>query len=132
MDLNFFSISYKFLDKVISSRPLNLVLVMTFGSLILTLIMLPILLTINSFWPGKTPNEGYTKFNLLLLAVVIAPIVETFLFQFAVIEILRKWVSSSIAIALVSSILFAVSHLSSYAYALSNFFTGFFWHTRIY
>lgn len=124
MHLNFLDGSYKFFDKIISTRPLNLVLVMTFSSVMLTLSILPILATINSVWPGEIANEGYSKFSLFILAVVIAPIVETFLFQFVVIEILRKWISSSIIIVLLSSGLFAISHLSSYAYGLSNFFTG--------
>lgn len=123
--MNVFITLYKSFDRVISKGTISLILTMTFLSLLSFIISLPLLLIIDSVWPGEALNRDFSKLHFFLLATFIAPVVETFIFQYAIIEILRKWIKSTGLIICVSAILFAASHLSSYAYAFANLLNGF-------
>jgi hypothetical protein len=111
-------------DTVITRNALSFILVMTFISFAVFIASLPLLFFLNSKFPAQNIQENYGKFEFFILAVFVAPVVETFLFQFIPIETLQKKVNSKFIIAIISALLFSISHLSSYTYAFSNLLGG--------
>ena len=75
-------------------------------------------------------GEDKSLFILIIEALIAAPIIETFLFQFAVIEICHKYLISknenrNILISIVASAaLFSLSHYYSWQYILWTFIAG--------
>lgn len=61
---------------------------------------------------------------IFILSVIIAPIVETFIFQFLIIEILLLFKVKHFAIIVISGLLFAVAHFYNLAYILAIVFPG--------
>ena len=78
--------------------------------------------------PGVDPNELFASMPLvagLLLGAVVGPWIETAIFQWAVVRLLRGVLSWSWpAVILVSSCLFAAGHPYSVDYVISTFFGG--------
>jgi uncharacterized protein len=67
-----------------------------------------------------------SKLEAFVLAIVIAPIFETLIFQHAVIKlIIKKSSNAKLLSCFVSAILFAASHYYSWAYVLKTFISGF-------
>ena len=73
---------------------------------------------------NKGFNDHYSVKEKIILFVIAGPIIETFLFQYAVIEISR---SKKIALkycCLLSAFVFALSHLYNFFYFLYAFVAG--------
>lgn len=111
-------------DEFVAKKSINLIFVMTLASFVLLIIGIPAFEFLASLSLSHRIEEEYTKFEFLILATIIAPLVETFIFQFLVIEIMRKYVKPVFPIIALSAILFALSHLTSYAYAAANLLNG--------
>lgn len=115
---------YMKLGNIASRNPLSFILVMTLLSFTVFFASLPILFFLDSIYPAEDTFAKYGKMKLFIFVVFIAPIVETFVFQFIPIKVLQRKVKSNVAIVIVSSLLFALAHLSSYTYAFSNLLGG--------
>lgn len=88
--------------------------------------------SITTFLPEPEMAEPLTAENILqeiLLAVFLAPIIETLLFQLLIIEIIRKIIKrpkKNICVALLlSSTAFALNHTYSLGYFVITFLGGF-------
>lgn len=75
--------------------------------------------------------EGFESYELFLIVVVLAPLIETFLFQYLVIELIL-WAFSYLKIEygeivalIISTILFCITHNFSYFYLFNSFISGF-------
>jgi hypothetical protein len=55
---------------------------------------------------------------------IIAPLLETYLFQQLPYTFLKKWNASNTIIILISSVLFGLSHFYSLSYIIFAFFAG--------
>lgn len=108
----------------ISRNSVFLILTMTLLSFAILVISIPLLQYLDSISPSRNIQDEYTKLEFLILAILVAPLVETFLFQFIVIEIMQKFVKAIFPIVALSAILFSLSHLNSYSYAMANLFNG--------
>jgi hypothetical protein len=69
--------------------------------------------------------ESIPPFKLLLMATILAPLVETFVFQFLLIEIICFFSKSKMLALVVSTILFALTHAYNLNYILFAFIPGF-------
>ena len=105
--------------------PLSFIGMMCLAHLLAILILSPILLLM----PEEIPAQGFTDWSFALIFVtliLIAPIVETLLFQMLVISICTKWwlkLKDWIAI-LISAALFGAGHYSSWQAILVTFTSG--------
>ena len=80
----------------------------------------------NESWEQIKQTGG--KLAVLFAGVIIAPLIETFVFQFSVIKILRFLIKNAalcfyIAL-LVSALLFSINHWYSVYYLMNTFFMG--------
>ncbi|CAA9198941.1 CPBP family intramembrane glutamic endopeptidase [Flavobacterium collinsii] len=73
---------------------------------------------------GKGFNENYTINEKLVLFVIVAPLLETFLFQYAVIEICKSRKIALRYCCLLSALIFASNHLYNVFYFLFAFAAG--------
>lgn len=97
--------------------------------LILYTVGLDVLITlIFSFilFPSHTAGPVHTSIiEGVFIAVLIAPFIETFLFQHFVIKfILSKKATATLASCMISAILFAIGHYYSWQYILKTFLSG--------
>src|SRR5688572_13239905 len=94
-------------------------------SWVLTMLTLPITMYLDTLDPYVGFRDEYSALGFFLLAVVAAPLIETLLFQFIIIESFRKLVRNNkyVLIALSAGV-FGASHLSSYSYAFANLIFG--------
>jgi lipoprotein signal peptidase len=63
--------------------------------------------------------------GILFLTVIIAPLLETFVFQYLIIEILYKLKINDEIIIWVSALAFSLSHYYNFIYILAILFPGF-------
>lgn len=56
--------------------------------------------------------------KLFAMAVLIGPIIETIIFQFAIIELLKKKISDTFTCGFVSAIIFGFGHISNSQYSI--------------
>ncbi len=68
--------------------------------------------------------DKYSLFTIFILTVVIAPIFETFIFQFLLIEILLTFKLKKEIIIYISAILFAATHNYNFVYFIAIIFSG--------
>ncbi|CAI2769216.1 CPBP family intramembrane glutamic endopeptidase [Flavobacterium collinsii] len=73
---------------------------------------------------GKGFNENYTINEKLVLFVIVAPLLETFLCQYSVIEICKRIKMALRYCCLVSALVFASMHLYNVFYFLFAFAGG--------
>lgn len=73
---------------------------------------------------GKGFNENYTINEKLVLFVIVAPLLETFLFQYAVIEICKRRKIALRYCCLLSALIFAANHLYNVFYFFFAFVGG--------
>jgi hypothetical protein len=69
--------------------------------------------------------EGFSLMGILFLTVIIAPLLETFVFQYLIIEILYKLKINDEIIIWVSALAFSLSHYYNFIYILAILFPGF-------
>ena len=76
---------------------------------------------------SENPNiEGRSSSEIFTLAVIIAPLIETFIFQYLIIEFLLRFKKINIiTIILVSALAFGLSHNYDFIYVLVICITGF-------
>jgi hypothetical protein len=80
-----------------------------------------------TLYDKKLLYTGIDEFSLLeifFLAVIIAPLIETFIFQFLIIEILSKFKVNTSLILWISTLLFSLSHNYNVVYILAMVFPG--------
>ncbi len=70
---------------------------------------------------GEKIFESKSFTSMLLLACIIAPLLETLLFQYLPIELFKK---RALARILLSSVLFSIAHPYNFYYMLVMFFMG--------
>lgn len=56
--------------------------------------------------------------KLFLMAVLISPIIETIIFQFAIIELLKKKIPSTFSRGFISALIFGICHISNSQYSI--------------
>lgn len=69
------------------------------------------------------PLQGVSKIELLAVACVIAPLLETWLVQMIPIEMMKRYVRVEVAVVL-SALLFGLMHTYSTFYIINMFFVG--------
>ncbi|MEH6306191.1 CPBP family intramembrane glutamic endopeptidase [Olivibacter sp. CPCC 100613] len=72
----------------------------------------------------SNPVEKESDLFIFMMSVVVAPLIETFVFQLAVMEIGREFMISRRWLMYLSAILFGTAHFYNLIYALTMFFTG--------
>ncbi|MFT5872151.1 MAG: membrane protease YdiL (CAAX protease family) [Clostridium sp.] len=77
---------------------------------------------------GGADNIKETSlFSTIIVASIVGPIVETFIFQYGIIEILSSikiFKQKNIIIAIISALIFGFSHSYSYLYVFFGFMIG--------
>lgn len=74
---------------------------------------------------GPTNLPAFGMAGRLIVGSIIAPLVETAIFQWAPIRLLRTWLKLPAALAVgVSAILFGAAHTYSIGYVVFTFFIG--------
>lgn len=71
------------------------------------------------------PIEKESIYVIFIISVIVAPVIETFIFQLAVIEIGYEFKLRGRLLVLLSAILFGISHYYNWVYAMVMVFTGF-------
>jgi hypothetical protein len=104
-------------------KPLSFIFFMSLSSYVLTAVALPVLLLI-----GENHEISYSQQSILealFLLIIIAPIIETIIFQYWVIKISRKLfkLNDSISI-LISAIVFGLIHSDSISHQVIAFTSG--------
>ncbi len=96
-------------DRLKEQKPFKFILLVVAYNFLLDIIALPLFLL--SMWIIPDNNE-IIEVDLIKIisAVVLAPIIETFLAQMVVILIARKFIKSSTWIIMISALIFAVGH----------------------
>lgn len=94
----------------------------------------------NSFFPGSMSNKTMEDFSIPIIfttTVIVAPILETLLGQFAPIELLRRFrkIGKPVACIAVSALVFAIGHSYSWVYIGVMIFpgillAGYYWYIR--
>lgn len=86
------------------------------------------------FDPTSTQNpiDKYDITANIILSLIIAPLLETLLFQYALIELLLKTKLSPLFIIAISSLLFGLSHNYNISYIIATTISGFFYATYYY
>lgn len=70
-------------------------------------------------------DENYTLTEIFILSVIIGPIIESFLFQYLIIEILYIFKIIKVEIILIiSALAFSLSHYYNFIYILITFISG--------
>lgn len=96
-------------DQLRQQKPFKFILLMVAYNFLLDIITLPLFLL--SMWILPDNNEIIdVDLIKIISAVVLAPIIETFLAQMLVILIARKFINSSTWIIMISALLFALGH----------------------
>ncbi|MGK9119087.1 CPBP family intramembrane glutamic endopeptidase [Olivibacter jilunii] len=71
------------------------------------------------------PIEKESIYVIFIISVIVAPVIETFIFQLAVIEIGYEFKLRGRLPVLLSAILFGISHYYNWVYAMVMIFIGF-------
>lgn len=82
---------------------------------------------INYFNPTLTEIGGWYEKTLLyrfIVSVLVAPLLETFIIQFFIIEVLKELKVNNKYIIIIAAILFALPHTHNLAYILAMLFPG--------
>lgn len=69
--------------------------------------------------------EGFSLMEIFFLTVIIAPLLETFVFQYLIVEILYKLNINDEIIIWVATLAFSLSHYYNFIYILAILFPGF-------
>lgn len=98
--------------------------------LVFILIVFDLILSIlfsHLFFPNHTAGPKFeTQLEAFMLAVLLSPLVETYLFQYTIIGYLdKKYPNNSLAVCLISASVFGLLHYYSFAYILKTFISGF-------
>lgn len=83
--------------------------------------------TIATYIDPTLTDSPYAKYGLVetfILLVVVAPLVETMLYQFAIIEILLKIRTPPWWCIIISALVFGFSHWYNFAYVVVTFVDG--------
>src|SRR5690606_5004096 len=72
----------------------------------------------------SNPIENESIFFAFMMLVIVAPVIETFIFQLAVIEIGYEFKLRGRLLVLLSAILFGISHYYNWVYVMVMVFTG--------
>lgn len=111
-------------DCLVNTNSVILVLLFVFINIILS--MLLSFLSRNMIDKYLTNGSGFKSIkDALLMGVIMAPLIETFIFQYAIIETVKKKNSLLIA-CIVSAFVFAILHWYNFYYFLFAFVSGMF------
>ena len=85
-----------------------------------------IMLTFALVWwdPGTVMADSFTGWKQLLLVVVAAPLLETLIFQYAIITSMLNTVRSTALAVFVSALAFCLTHFYSPQYVVATFCSG--------
>jgi len=72
----------------------------------------------------ESANLNTSILGIFIISVIIAPLLETFIFQFLVIELLHTFKLDNTTIIFISAALFALSHYYNLIYILIIFLPG--------
>lgn len=80
---------------------------------------------LNTFFQLNSSGLNFeSKTELFIVVVVVAPLIETFIFQFLIFYLMSLLTKNKIAILLTSALLFGLSHSYSLLYILSGCMGG--------
>lgn len=111
-------------------RIINSLVKQKLSILVFLLIVLDVFLSTlfsHLLFPNHTAGPKFdNQFEAFILAVLLSPLVETYLFQYMLIGyIVKKFPNSSLAACLLSASIFGILHYYSFAYVLKTFISGF-------
>lgn len=69
-------------------------------------------------------NESQTVLEIFFTVVILAPLIETFLFNYTTQKFIEFFTSHKIKVILFSSIVFSIVHCYSFIYMVYSFFAG--------
>ncbi len=122
--MNFSYIKRLLIKKTYTSKWYLFVLGMVVYSFIALIIVSPIIIGLNSIDKFQPFLGNYTPKERFVLAVLLAPLIETLVLQSFLNSILSFIkIKTTIAI-LLSSIVFSLTHMYSWSYAFSNLING--------
>jgi len=116
------------LDMYLRSLPTaKFILVMTLISYIVSYILYILLVLLMKVDMGRPEFEKIPIVLLFLFVAIIAPIVETFIFQYLIIRILKKinfFKNRMVLVMFISAVVFGASHTYSIFYMFMTFISG--------
>jgi hypothetical protein len=108
----------------LSERSLSIVITIV---LILDLLV-TILFSLFLFPDHNSGPKFESKYEALFIAVIVSPILETYIFQTIIIgKYIRKYPNSVLNACIISAIFFGLMHYYSIPYILKTFVSGFFY-----
>ncbi len=116
-------------DQLARLHPVAFVYLILFLSyaVVLPIVALDTVVVSDALHMGGGPKNlpAFGMVGRLIVGSVITPLVETALFQWAPIRLLRTWLKLPALLAMgVSAVLFAVAHTYSIGYVVFTFFVG--------
>lgn len=108
----------------LSERPLSVVI-----TIVLILDLLATILFSLFLFPDHNSGPKFeSKYEALFIAVIVSPILETYIFQTIIIgKYIRKYPNSVLNACIISAIFFGLMHYYSIPYILKTFVSGFFY-----
>ena len=101
---------------------------LTIACLFLEIVIFYFLNFLNTnFFHFKSSNyNGYklSQNELFLIVVIIAPIIETYIAQFALMKFLKIYITNQIYLLIIASTFFGIMHNYNWLYMLVTFFLG--------
>jgi uncharacterized protein len=108
---------------LITLKSTRLVLLFVFVNFLLALFFS----FLSNYFGGKKISTGFNSFGSIseeiLIGIIFGPLIETLIFQLAIIETVRKKLSPFFA-CLVSALIFGLQHCYNFYYFLFAFFVG--------
>lgn len=115
---------------VLLSDPLPFIGIMLLYSFSVFLIFLPLTLVIDNFFPSDLDwLETSSNVKLFFMGVILAPLIETLLYQKLIIEVLKRLIPHRVqwktrAILILSALVFGLMHMPNIPHTFSNFWSG--------
>lgn len=108
----------------LTKLPLSIVI----GIVLFLDLLITILFSLFLFPDHNSGPKFESKYEALFLAVIVSPILETYIFQTIIIgKYIRKYPNSVLSACLISAIIFGLMHYYSVPYILKTFVSGFFY-----
>lgn len=118
----------RFRNNIFSMSPFRFIITFTIFSFLVTFVtyffnyalVAVFKITFNN---STSPLENATVQKKIIIACIIAPVLETTIFQWLIIEIMYKKIGTRFAV-IISALLFGLSHFYNSLYVINTFFIG--------